>query len=119
MPHNPAVGGVYGQDLVRARGGGDEGFVIGADFNCERGGKGFLWNDSFRRKRFQVDEVRFVGGVFLKVDAGDLVEEGAVLKFGEAVFFGAGSAVDVVAGIGLGNEDRAFGVDSKSVKKGS
>lgn len=85
-----------------AKGGGEGGVGCGV-----LGGEGF--------------EVEAFGrGVFaVEADFGELVEEGAVSEFGEAVFFGAGEAVDFVAGVGLGDEGVAFGVDGEAVEEGA
>ena len=112
-------GGVDSEELVGAGGGRDESFVVGADFDREWSGESLRWYDLRGREGFKVDEAWFFCGVLLEIDPGDLIEEGAVLKFGEAMFFCARSAVDVIAGIGLGDEDRAFGIDGEAVEKGA
>lgn len=112
-------GGVEKEEPVRAGGGGDEGFVVRADGDGEGGGEGLRGDELFGREGFEVDEGRFGGFVVREIDAGDLVEKGPVLEFGEAVLFGAGSSVDVIAGIGLGDEDGAFGVDGEAVEEGA
>ena len=112
-------GSVDGEELVGAGSGCDERFVIGADLDREGSGESLCGDDLCGRERLEVDEVWFPRALILEINPGDLVEKGAVLKFGEALFFGAGAAVDVVAGIGLGDENRAFGVDGQPVEKGA
>ena len=49
--------------------------------------------------------------------AGDLIEEGTVFEFLQAMLLGPGTAVDVVAGIGLGYEDTPLGVDGNAIEQ--
>ena len=62
----------------------------------------------FRRQWFEFDELWFFGFTTFESDYCDLVQKGAVLHFCQAMLFRAGSTVDVVACIGLSDEDRAF-----------
>ena len=71
------------------------------------------------RERFEVNEAWFFSGILLEIDPGDSIEESAVLKFGQAMFFCACAAVDVIASIGLGDEDRAFGIYGEAIEEGA
>lgn len=103
-----ASGGIDCEELVGAGRSGDKSFVVGAEFDGEGGGKGLPGFGMNRRERLEVDEVRFFGSIFLEIDAGNLIQEGAVFEFGEAVFFGAGAAIGVIASVGLSNKNGAF-----------
>ena len=48
-----------------------------------------------------------------------MVEEGPVAHLLETVLLGAGPPVDVVSGIGLGNEDRSLGIHRKAIEQGA
>ncbi len=76
-----------------------------------------LWIRLLWREWFEVEEAWFLSGVFLEINAGDLIEEGAVLKFGETMFLGARAAVGIIAGVDLGDEDGAHGIDGQAEKK--
>lgn len=69
------------------------------------------------REWFEVEEAWFLSGVFLEINAGDLIEEGAVLEFGETMFLGAGATVGIIAGVDLGDEDGAPGIDGEAEEK--
>lgn len=108
LAENSAGGGVDGEELVGAGGGGNEGLVVATEFDGEGGGKGVPGLGMNRRERFELDEARFFSSVFLEFNAGNLVQEGAVFEFGEAVFFSAGAAIGVIASVGLSNKNGAF-----------
>ena len=103
-----ASGGIDCEELVGAGRSGDEGFVVGAEFDGEGGGKGLPGLGMNRRERLEVDEVRFFSSVLLEFNAGNLIQEGAVFEFGEAVFFSAGATIDVITSVGLSNKNGAF-----------
>ena len=69
------------------------------------------------REWFEVEEAWFLSGVFLEINAGDLIEEGAVLELGETMFLGAGATVGIIAGVDLGDEDGASGIDGQAEEK--
>ena len=117
LAQNLAAVGVDGEEFVGGGGGGDERLFIGTQFDGEWGGVGFIALRLIGRQRFEVEEAWFFGGVLLEIDAGDLVEEGTVFEFGEAVLLGAGASVGVVTRIDLGDEDGAFGIDGESEEK--
>ena len=64
LAENSAGGGVDGEELVGAGGGGNEGLVVATEFDGEGGGKGVPGLGMNRRERFELDEARFFSSVF-------------------------------------------------------
>ena len=72
-----------------------------------------------RRQRLELDELRVAARPVAAVDAGDAVQERAVLPLREAVLQGAGAPVGVVARIGLRDEDAPRRIDGEPVEQGA
>ena len=100
----PGVGR-HREEGVGARSGGDKQRAVVAQSDTKGSGEGLAVSGLLRRQRLKIEKRG--RRVAAWTDGCDPIEKGAVFEFGEAVALGAGATVDVVAGIGLGDEHAA------------